>query len=1253
MDTENRSPNTSTSTLPQQTKGFFASASGSRRQSIGSASGGSSPQIPQGIGYSPAPSTPNGPAGSGLPAFRTLRSLLQFGPQKDGHQNKSSTSSPRSPFSSFGSVRKSIAKQRERKASLSEDALAPVMAIERSEGSELPIRRSVSLSRLEKPLPREPSEDSLRDGRTGDNMRNTDFQRRTPSPVPPLPAELSTILEADNSGMSRMSREDNKRSPSPPHIVIQDFLHPNRGMPVTPNNRTRSSSIDELDVSALNLSTSEVAKDVRDALRRSTGSSQSGEDWQTANKVAVIIDGDAHPEVADKTFNVDGMDSDLMALLQSKAGGKDYSSPPKRHSPSTPTFPPSPSSPLSGHRRTSSFLPRLRSTNSTSPSPTPTSSHFSIQTPSPTTATLSTITPKASPAKPQGPVIAVNGGDSSPSSPTAGVPSMSTSTPVSNRRLLNLPPASRMFRTTSARNEDSGETSNSISMRQPARTLREVMLGSRNGMKTGADESPSQGTSTPLGRGSLDSRRTPSTSSYASELGLGRPSLEIRRGGTPTVDARLLRPSFSRHVTPPSHYDDRAMSEADLTLSTDVQRARVSYDPIARPASSAGTRDLPESRRTTSLRVPPGATSASGSGSGRISPGQRGPPSTRHRMRSMSVQEQIATLRLNNGLDDGEGSSSSGVPRPGSSLSVLGARGSRGVVRDTSPGVGSGPKAEWLGPRTAKAFKAAGLLDFDREKEAEQSSSSSRDFSSSAGGGWRPTRDRSGSAGAGAIPSPSAIIAGSAAGLSGTRMPGTMRSASEFNPGHTRALSRMAFSESGGGSGGIPGRRGSGSYSSVYGSSSYGRGSGSSYGGYNGLMESPTFTVSTSSRERDAPKSATSTAPTSVSESFGYLGRDRAERDKEKEREREREEMKEMKEKHSTEMAALLSALSDSQRTARMLREENAQLRDRLEDFSALVQENENLRHAYDSVDRECVSLRRELSALRAVKAPGMSPSWSGSSGTSSFRSATARGSPLVTDSTPRYNPAGQEAEEEQYNDTVIIHHSVDTGFPSYLDNNNYKDEQDEEVDESAARPSQDGLYPPSSTSTPLKRRSSNSSSIFPIPPPNMTMLMHDEMASQLVTSNKSNADQSQYPFTFLPSPAPRRGGSGNNRAPSTSHSQVQAHPPLHISLSSSTYSSSSQQHQYQQSLTYSNSNRNGTTTITNSGHALNQSINSTTSISPTTANFSMTTGSPGSLRLRPEHELLLGDMESLDLGARSVGSESSNNRVSGDDALW
>ena len=45
--------------------------------------------------------------------------------------------------------------------------------------------------------------------------------------------------------------------------------------------------------------------------------------------------------------------------------------------------------------------------------------------------------------------------------------------------------------------------------------------------------------------------------------------------------------------------------------------------------------------------------------------------------------------------------------------------------------------------------------------------------------------------------------------------------------------------------------------------------------------------------------------------------------------------MHEMKERHGTEMGAL----SDSQRTARVLREENSDLRDRLERFTAAVQQ--------------------------------------------------------------------------------------------------------------------------------------------------------------------------------------------------------------------------------------------------------------------------------------------------------------------------
>ncbi len=194
-----------------------------------------------------------------------------------------------------------------------------------------------------------------------------------------------------------------------------------------------------------------------------------------------------------------------------------------------------------------------------------------------------------------------------------------------------------------------------------------------------------------------------------------------------------------------------------------------------------------------------------------------------------------------------------------------------------------------------------------------------------------------------------------------------MRSASEYGGTHGRAHSRMAVSEAGGPMNGgyHGGRRGSGTFSAYGGSASaYG---GSAYG-HSGLMESPTFT--SSSRERDTPKSSTSTAPTSLSESFGYAGRDR-------ERDRDREEVRELKERHASEMGALLGALSDAQRTVRMLREENTQLRDRLDDFADLRRENDVLRQACSRLECDIEGLRdaydelqheHELATTRALR---------------------------------------------------------------------------------------------------------------------------------------------------------------------------------------------------------------------------------------------------------------------------------------------
>ncbi|KAF8883902.1 hypothetical protein CPB84DRAFT_180434 [Gymnopilus junonius] len=433
-----RSPSSSTNGPPPK-KGVFSSSS-SRRPSTSSVSSGGM-QLPQGIGYSPGssttyyttPSSPAGP-GSGIPALRTLRSLLPFGPGSSHSKssNAAQTSSPsstsaspntsvvsRSPFSGFGSVRKSMAKDRERKSSLSNDALSsPVIAIDK-QGDDSGIRRSASLSNIEKPLPREPDfggfsntpfrqesggSFSSRDTRT----LGSGFTLRTPSPGPPLSVELSTIIEADSSGVSKHFADlpvpphtpslPHSRSSSPhppsrrPSPSPRDYLHPFRktsGGSIAPTYQQQqqpnadSAELDPDTSDLLHVSPSEVANQVRDALRKSTSSSKSGEpSWRDVGKAVVIIDADEHPEVAEAvdniantTFNVDTVDPDLLALLSPNAqsektqlptvitqltGRRQSTGPqPSSASPTTPTF--SGTSRLPKARHSSSFLPRTSS----------------------------------------------------------------------------------------------------------------------------------------------------------------------------------------------------------------------------------------------------------------------------------------------------------------------------------------------------------------------------------------------------------------------------------------------------------------------------------------------------------------------------------------------------------------------------------------------------------------------------------------------------------------------------------------------------------------------------------------------------------------------------------------------------------------------------------------------------------------------------------------------------------------------------
>ena len=1060
-------------------------------------------------------------------------------------------------------------KDRERKGSLSNDVLRPIIAIERNVSEDGAVRRSVSYSELEAPDPTVDSPLTPHHPHTaGMCFRRRDicyvfiicfskaFALRTPSPGPPLYVDLSTIMEADNSWAS-------KNPPSTP--ILSRLSSPQSQRKPSPHTKTVSATSNhqeatEEDTSALDLSTGHVADQVRNAILSSNSSPNSVKLWRNVDKAVVIIDADDKDDYADTAFDLDDTDPQLVALLspnsfnnQNPAEGANLLQSPA----SAPPFVGSPATRLPRARQASSFLPRLR------PSTAPPSS--------------TAASPKLSPAKGKMPIIAIHGSDNSPP-PSPEFPSLPAPTP--SRRNISLSRPGKLF---------TPDRSNSLSYshemplsgdRDPTnpgrsskgRTLRRVVLGMTGHQANDVPSvtpTPSPSRIATFGRASLDSRR-PATS--ASEIGLGRPSLEIRRGDS--FDSRR-RPSPTTLEPRSSTTSERTESVATAATTPNTEYStpspeipheepifqRPSLDSTARPSldsvtlsrpGSSAARILERDRRTPSSRM----FDSSGDRLGV-------PIAPRSRKRSMSVQERVGKAGR---FTSGPANIDTNVARPGSSLSVgRPSRGGGGGVGESGEKLGGpGPKLEWLGPRTIKAFRAAGLLDPDREKGLKE-----RD--ASGGDPLERLRDRSGSVSGMSATPPPGNNSGSGGPLSAPNRFASLRCPTEFNQG-TRAHSRMAFSEVGA----ATSRRGSESISA--------------YSGGNGfLQESPTFTGSSGSRcERDTPRSA-STAPTSLSDAFGYFERDR-------DRDRDKEEIRELKDRHATEVAALLGALSDSQRTVRMLRDENSELRGRLERFAGVLDANDELRQTCADLQRECHELRRECAGLHRestpisfrsssiLRAPGIASSWSGGSTNSSLRTAVpklATSSPLAMDVTPFY--------EEEYNNTIIIHDSIDD-CPASRQRPPLKDDPDDHD----TSPLDDLL--PSSTSTP-SRRHSNTSSIFPAPPANMTMLLDDEGLS---LSNRSSTEPSQLHF--------------QSRSPTTAPSNPLLTPKATSHSRSSSVSSPP--------VTFKN--------LPGAGYYPNKSAN----ISPTTADFSMVTGSPGSLFLRPEHEQLLGDMESLDLGA-------------------
>ncbi|KAL0563445.1 hypothetical protein V5O48_018622 [Marasmius crinis-equi] len=452
----------------------------------------------------------------------------------------------------------------------------------------------------------------------------------------------------------------------------------------------------------------------------------------------------------------------------------------------------------------------------------------------------------------------------------------------------------------------------------------------------------------------------------------------------------------------------------------------------------------------------------------------------RQRKRSMSMEDHNLSLSVGR-YARSRGTATPSISRasdarPGSSLSARYPEESGNKARP--------PVMEWLGPRTAKAFRAAGLMDSDRDRDRDKDRDDSPGYSSP--------------------------------GVEQIRRFGSVRSTT------TRTHSRA---EAGYGQ-----RRGSGSYFS-----------GASVG-----MESPTYTISSSrGGEREWPPRSASTAPTSVSGiSSG------------------REEIAALKEKHAVETEALLSALADSQRTTRVLREENTELRERLQEAERVEDLCEELRSKLRRVEEENEKLRRFIADLVVDSA-------------SDARSNEKELETQPQRRTRAFLATANKGSLGRHNGAIIaspLRHTTPPSPsppPTATKDSFGPEDTDVFLDDEVDR-----RFNVASTSTPAghrRRFSTASSSIFPAPPANMTMLNEE---NGYLSLSESDASASH---------AKSRKGQGE--------------------------------------------------------HTRETSIMSI-------SNFSMTTGSPGSLRLRPEHERHLGDMDqdmdslNLEAPSHSGGSE-------------
>ncbi|EGN92060.1 hypothetical protein SERLA73DRAFT_164231 [Serpula lacrymans var. lacrymans S7.3] len=910
----------------------------------------------------------NTPASS-IPSFRSLRNLLSFRPNLPANVEVASPNPSKHSFVTFGSIRRSMTGERKGSGTfprVEDSEEYPVISIEANTKLDAMDREH---GYLVKPGPDlAESHSPSRNSNSDDNYRQI---LPTPSPGPPLGTDLSTIIEAENSGISKYIPQldeshvlESSRSCSPvsPSRRVLDGLH-------TPDSR---------DASALDLSTSKLTAEVMDALMvKDVGMAT---EWLNGVNGIVVeeatpiptdlmaVDDNGHGgKEADATFNFDALDPDLAALLSpNRVQGRTA----PFHS-SIPAVPPRSHSvtPSRGDSPQKSASQMLDSFSSPEKSPRSSRDTFTYQHPSPL------VSAQSSPARRS---VSLSRGPSSRQSPS--------SLPRLMRSVTGAPAPPDVEPMEKPGADDSVRHISSAAVKrrhQPPSPL------SSNGYSPVSSNKPYN-----LGESSarrpLQSRlATPSrhASSYT-------PATRPFR--TPDAPSYPVLPEAGS-VSPPSR------APSSLSAATDSRRPH-----YARPSLDMNGQTEVSKKRRAHLFF--------------------------NRKRSMSVEE----TRLSP-----HSVSSYGAPhevRPSSSLS-------------NRP-----PTTEWLGPRTAKAFAAAGLLDPERDSREAQSGGGASRYAS-------------------------------------------IRTSSERESRYTP--SRMALSEAGSTS--SWGRNGSISRTMTPSEA------GMAWTG------SPTF----SSTPRTT-FSGGSTAPTSISVSSSA----------------QQATIQLMKEKHELETEALLSALSDSQRSSKMLREENTQLRERI-----------------------CVLEDRVGELLEQLHRPAPTPRPPPSFSRTVFDQTIVHPPHKVPQKPPLQRHFSHHSALPDTNTRLLPERQGPTGSMG-------------------ASPNPFDPVPKSH-----RRRGSTTSSVFPNLPTNMSMLMLEDGVSERAGAFSCRSISPPSPTLALPKRS--------------------------------------------DSMRHTNSNQ--------------QSVSSSTgNISPTTASFCMTemTGSPGSLHLRPEHELHLGDMASLDLRSMSDDGE-------------